>query len=48
MIFHACGGLFSLAKAICIVSEQWQDYEDDEKPLPEDLGEMAPPIREDD
>ena len=25
-----------------------EDYEEDEKPLPEDLGEMAPPIPKED
>lgn len=31
-----------------ITNNGFQDYEEDEKPLPEDLGEMAPPIPKED
>lgn len=39
--------LFALAYSI--KSFWWsEEYEEDEKPLPEDLGEMAPPIPKED
>jgi hypothetical protein len=31
-----------------ITNNGFQDYEEDEKPFPEDLGEMAPPIPKED